>query len=102
MLIHKTRYSFLSVVVRVNYYLQLFIKIDRVPNGAGIVRAILPLVFTSFLKVMGGSGNILYALLGSFCFEATHFFINRKKTTSVLPDDQEIPPTIPNVESFHE
>ena len=53
MLMNKQRFSFLNVIVRVNYYLQLFIKIDRYSFGPAIVRAISPLIFMFFLIVVG-------------------------------------------------
>jgi hypothetical protein len=109
MLTKKQRFSFINVVVRTNYYLQLFIKIKKVPFGPSIVRAISPLLFTAILLVLGGSGNILFTILGSVCFEATHYFLSKKsfpksfpKPTSERPDDSEIPPAIPSAESFHE
>lgn len=101
MLTKKQRFSFLNVVVRTNYYLQLFINIKRVPFGPSIVRAISPLLFIFILKVVGGNGNMLYAVLGSVCFEISYYIFNRK-TTSVPPIDPEIPPAIPNAESSHE
>lgn len=101
MLTQKQRLSFINVVVRINYYLQLFIKIKKVPFGPAIVRAISPMLFTLTLMVVGGSGNILFTLLGSVCFEGTHYLFTRK-TTSIPPIDSEIPPTIQSAESFHE
>ena len=101
MLTKKQRFSFINVVVRSNYYLQLFIKIDKVPFGPSIVRAISPMAFTVVLMVAGGSGNVLFTLLGSVCFEATHYFLN-KKTTLKPQDDSEIPPAIPSAENFPE
>lgn len=97
----KQRFSFLNVIVRVNYYLQLFIKTEKIPFGAALVRAISPMLFIFFLKVVGGNGNILFALLGCFCFELTYYLLNRK-TTSAPPGDPETPPAIPNAETFHE
>lgn len=101
----KQRYSFLSVVVRVNYYLQLFIKITKYPFGPSIVRAISPLAFTLLLLVAGGNGNIVFAILGSVCFELSYYFLNKKNKSSailMLKDDQETPPAIPNVKNVHE
>lgn len=97
----KQRFSFINVVVRTNYYLQLFIKIKKIPFGPSIVRAISPMFFTFVLMVVGGSGNIFFTFLGSVCFEGTHYFLT-KKSTSILPDDPEIPPVIPSAENFHE
>ena len=105
MLTQKQRFSFINVVVRTNYYLQLFIKIKRFSFGPSIVRAISPMVFTLILMVAGGSGNILFTLLGSICFEATHYFLSKdsqSKTTLIPLGDSEIPPRIPSAESFHE
>ncbi|MDD4973695.1 MAG: hypothetical protein PHY93_05060 [Bacteriovorax sp.] len=105
MLTKKQRFSFINVVVRTNYYLQLFIKIKKVPFGPSIIRAISPLLFTAILLVVGGSGNILFTLLGSVCFEATHYLLSKKslsKSTSKQPGDSEIPPAIPSAENFHE
>lgn len=101
MLTKKQRFSFINVVVRTNYYLQLFIKIERFKFGSSIVRAFSPLFFTLMLVIVGGSGNILFTILGSIAFEMSHYLLG-KKVTSALPDDSETPPAIPNVESFHE
>ena len=101
MITEKQRLSFISVVVRINHYLQLFIKIKKVPFGPSIVRAISPMFFTLLLMIVGGSGNLLFTLLGSVCFEGTHYLIS-KKTTSIPPSVPEIPPAIPSAESFHE
>lgn len=103
MLTRKQRFSFLNVIVRVNYYLQLFIKTDKVPFGLGpaLVRAISPLLFIFFLKVVGGNGDVLFALLGSFLFEAIYFFLNRKPI-SAPPSDPETPPVIPSAEISRE
>ena len=59
------------------------------------------MAFTLILMVVGGSGNVLFTLLGSVCFEATHYFLN-KKTTLKPQDDSEIPPAIPSAENFPE
>lgn len=101
MLTSKHRFSFLNVVVRINYYLQLFIKIQKVPFGTSVVRALSPLIFTFFLMVLGGSGNLLFTILGSVCFEVSYYFLN-KKSISTQPKDPEMPPEIPNAESSHE
>lgn len=97
----KQRFSFLSVIVRINYYLQLFIKFDKVPFSRSFVRAISPSAFTLLLLMAGGNGNLLFTLLGSFFFELIYFlFVVR--TTSVERDDPETPPAIPTLESGHE
>ena len=102
-LLNKNKYSFLSIVVKINYYLQLFIRIEKFSFGPSLVRAIMPLLFTCFLIVMGGSGNVLFSLLGSLCFECVFYFCkSSKKIISVQPNDLEIPPVIPPVKNGHE
>lgn len=102
MLIKKQRFSFLNIIVRINYYLQLFIKTNKVPFGLGpaLVRSIAPLLFIFFLLVVGGNGNFLFAVFGCVGFEAVYFF--DKKTISVPPSDPETPPEIPTAEISHE
>lgn len=90
----KQRFSFLNVIIRINYYLQLFIKTEKIPFGPSLVRMISPMLFIFFLKVVGGNGNILFALLGCFAFEASYYLLN-KRPTLAPPDDPEIPPEIP-------
>lgn len=105
MLTQKQRFSFINVVVRTNYYLQLFIRSNKIPFRSSVIRAISPFLFTFLLMVAGGNGNILFTLFGSFCFEITHYYLSKKKwnkTISDKPVDLETPPKIPNVESFHE
>jgi hypothetical protein len=101
MLMNKQRFSFLNVIVRINYYLQLFIKIDRYSFGPAIVRAISPLVFMFFLIVVGGNGNLLFTILGSAAFEISYYCF-LQKAISGLRDDRESEKEIPNAESFHE
>lgn len=75
----NNRFSFLAVVVRSNHYLQMFINLKRVPYASSIIRAISPVIFTLLLFMVGGKGNILFTLLGSFCFEAVYLVSKRKK-----------------------
>lgn len=97
----KQRFSFINVVVRVNHYLQLLIKIDKIPFGPSIIRAISPLLFTFILMVAGGNGNMIFTLLGSLCFEVAHYYLS-PKSISIVRDDSEIPPAIPNVKNSPE
>lgn len=99
--------SFLAVVVRLNYYLQLFINIKRLPYASSFIRAISPALFTFLLFILGGQGNIVFTLLGSFCFEVMYVIVKKKTDifgVSPLRNiiDQDILPTIPNVEKTHE
>lgn len=95
------RYSFLSVIVRINHYLQLFINLKNIPFASSIIRAISPLVFTLILLVFGGTGNLMFSLMGSVCFEAFYHFL-KPWITEISPlsdrDDSETPPAIPTEE----
>jgi hypothetical protein len=105
MLTKNQKFSFINVVVRINYYLQIFIRIKKTTFSPAIVRAISPMIFTLFLMIVGGSGNALFTLLGSVCFELSHYLLTNKylsKITLRPPVDQEIPPELPNAENFHE
>lgn len=101
-LIHNHKFSFLSVAVRINYYLQLFINIKKIPFSTSLVRALSPCIFTFLLFIFGGSGNLLFTLLGSFCFECI-YLSTRRFTKGFIPLGdiafQEIPPVIPNEEN---
>ena len=55
--------SFLAVVVRLNYYLQLFINLKRLPYASSFIRAISPALFTFLLFILCGQGNIFFLLL---------------------------------------
>lgn len=99
--------SFLAVVVRVNHYLQIFIHAKHLPNASSVIRAISPALFTFLLFILGGHGNILFTLLGSFCFEVVYVLVKKKTSMfGVNPlmhtNDQDTPPAIPNVEKTHE
>jgi hypothetical protein len=101
----KQKYSFLSVMIRVNYYLQLFIIIKRLPYSTSIIRAISPFIFTLILLVFGGNGNLLFTLIGSLCFEVIYHLVKPflgQINPSLNKVDQDIPPAIPNEEKNHE
>jgi hypothetical protein len=82
----KIKYSFLGITVRVNHYLQLFLPVQKIPYGASFVRAISPLLFSFILLVAGGTGNLLFTLLGSFVFELIYLVSKgRKGNQEILP-----------------
>lgn len=99
-LIKNNRFSFLTVAVKVNYYLQMFLPIQKFTYGPSLVRALSPLLFTFILFVAGGTGNLLFTLWGSFVFELIYLISNKK--IKVRKDDPEIPPVIPSEEKAHE
>ena len=99
--------SFLAVIVRLNHYLQIFINIKRLPYASSFIRAISPVLFTFLLFILGGHGNILFTLIGSFCFEVVYVYVkNKTDFFGVSPlahtSAQDTPPVIPNVEKTHE
>ncbi len=100
------RLSFLSVVIRVDHYLHLFIKIEKIPFGSSLIRGLSPLLFTFILFVLGGNGNLLFTLLGSVLFESIYLAVYKKWKKDSIPlvdrDDSEIPPAIPSEEINHE
>jgi hypothetical protein len=70
--VRQNKMSMMSIVFKSNYYLQMFIRFEKIPFTTSLVRAISPLIFTFFLLVVGGSGNILFTLLGSLIFELVY------------------------------
>lgn len=105
------RLSFLSVVMRIDHYLHLFIRFKKIPYSSALIRAFSPFFFCFLLFVFGGSGNLLFTLLGSLIFELMYFVVYLKILShpiahSASPsndkDDLEIPPAIPTEEINHE
>lgn len=99
--------SFLSVVVRLNYYLQIFINIKRLKYASSFIRAVSPALFTILLFMLGGQGNIVYTVLGSFCFELVYILVkNKTDFFGINPlkyiAGQDTPPAIPSAEKTHE
>lgn len=86
--------SFLGMMVRLNYYLQLFINFKKLPFASSFIRAISPLLFAMLLYILGGSASVVYTVFGSLVFEVTYFFykkIYKIEKISLLgsKDDQE-------------
>lgn len=107
------RLSFLSVVMRIDHYLHLFIGIrfNKIPFSSAFIRAFSPFFFCFLLFVFGGSGNLLFTLLGSLVFELMYFLVYLKMLRHQIAlgsspsddrDDLEIPPAIPTEEINHE
>lgn len=104
------RFSFLTVIVKANHYLQLFINLKRIPFSSSLIRAISPALFTFLLFIVGGSGNILFTLLGSFCFELVYLIVKKNTKLYDMPEfnplvhinDPGIQPVIPNEEISRE
>jgi len=97
------RLSFLAVVVRIDHYLHLFIKLKKIPFEASFIRSFSPLFFTFVLFVLGGNGNLLFTLMGSLLFEGIYVAFYKKWTNPLVSkDDLETPPAIPIEEISHE
>jgi hypothetical protein len=104
------KFSFLAVIVRMNHYLQIFINLKKIPFSTSFVRAISPVLFTFILFVIGGTGNILFTIMGSFCFELVYLIIKNKTKLYEMAvfnplehiNDLNIPPAIPNEEISRE
>ncbi len=101
------RLSFLAIVVRVNHYLQIFINLKKLPYASSFIRALSPGLFTFMLFILGGTGNILFTILGSFIFEVIYIFMKKKTNifhSSLLEhrENLDTAPMIPNAEKSHE
>jgi len=100
------RLSFLSMVVRTNYYLQLFVSTEKIPFKSSIIRALSPLLFSFLLMVLTNNGNLLFTLLGSLMFELAHALLikmnDEPKAILNSPNAPEIPPAIPPEEISRE
>ncbi len=77
----KSKLSLYVIAIKANYYLQIFSKKFTFKFQAAMVRAISPLMFTGLLLILGGSGNLLFTLLGSLFFELTHYWLIEKAIT---------------------
>ena len=98
-LVSYHRLSFLSVIIRLNHYLQMFIKLKNIPYQTSIIRMLSPLIFTLVISVIVGQGSLLFTVLGSIFFEVIYIFVT-KNTFNLLsgPSVQDTPPKIPNEE----
>jgi len=95
----KNKFSLLTVVFKLNFYLQMFIRYEAFPYTASFVRAVSPLLFTFVLYLFGGSGNLLFTFLGSIAFELVYFTMLKKIIGK--RDDGEIHQVFQPAESGH-
>ena len=96
----KNKFSLLTVVFKLNFYLQMFIRYEAFPYTSSFVRAVSPLLFTFVLYLFGGSGNLLFAFLGSIVFELVYFNVLKKIISK--KDDGEIHRVFQHEESDRE
>ncbi len=74
----KNKFSLLTVVFKLNFYLQMFIRYEAFPYTPSFVRAVSPLIFTFVLYLFGGSGNLIFTFLGSIAFEFVYFLVLKR------------------------
>lgn len=100
----KQKFSFLSIIIRMNHYLQLFINFKTIPYASAFIRALSPLLFTLLLLISGGGGNLIFTVLGSTIFEIIYITTKRfyKTNPSLQINDREILPETPSAGNFHE
>ena len=100
------KFSFLAVVIRLNHYLQIFINVKRLPYAPSFIRALSPILFTFLLFILGGSGNIIFTILGSLAFEVAYLILKKHSSIFSSPlerrDDLDTPPAIPSAEKSRE
>lgn len=84
------RFSLLSIVFQTNYYLQMFISYPKNKIRSSLVRAISPLIFTFVLYFFGGSGNLIFTLIGSLIFESMYSLVLKK----IISNDKDILKTV--------
>lgn len=80
MLKSKRKYSFISIIFKMNHYLQIaFVSIQhKFPNKivmikASLLRALSPFLFCTILLFFGGRGDLVFVILGSLFFELFHW-----------------------------
>lgn len=96
----KDRFSLITIVYKLNFYLQAIASIKQIPFKKALIRSISPILFSVLLVFFGGSGNLFFSVLGSFIFEFVYSLL--LKFSREKGGDFEIPPTIPSEETFHE
>ena len=75
----KNKFSLLGIVYRINFYLQMFIYYPKFKFTKQCVRALSPFLFTGLLFLVGGNGNLLFTLLGSYFFELMYYLLIGRK-----------------------
>lgn len=102
-LVSYHRLSFLSVIIRLNHYLQMFIKLKNIPYQSSLIRMISPLIFTLIISILIGQGSVFFTLLGSIAFEVIYVFVTKNSLTPLSGlNVQDTPPKIQSEEISHE
>ncbi len=70
--------SFLSVIIRLDHYLHLFLPTQGNVFLSTVVRAISPNVFAIVLSSFSNNVSYVATLLGSFVFELYFYFLKKK------------------------
>lgn len=89
--VHQTggRFSFLTVVYKLNHFLQMLINKKNIWYVSSVIRLISPLLFIALINIFGGNGEFLPIFIGWFLFEGSHLGFKRfyqEKETSPLDD----------------
>lgn len=71
------RFSFLSVVIKLNYYLMIFINKKNNPIISSIIRALSPFMFITLINSLGGYGNLYWVVFGSVIIELSYIIYKR-------------------------
>lgn len=84
MLKSNRKYSFISIIFKLNHYLQIaFVSIQHkfpqsiVAIKASLLRAVSPFLFCGILIFFGGRGDLVFVVLGSFLFELINWVSNK-------------------------
>lgn len=83
------RFSFLTVVYKLNHFLQMLINKKNIWYVSSLIRLISPLLFIVLVNIFGGNGEFLPIFIGWFLFEVSHFGFKRfyqEKEISPLDD----------------
>lgn len=83
------RFSFLTIVYKLNHFLQMLINKKNIWYISSVIRLISPLLFITLVNIFGGNGEYPPIFIGWFLFECSHFFLKKfyqEKEISPLND----------------
>lgn len=87
------RFSFITIVYRMNHFLQMLINKKNIWYVTSVIRLISPILFIALINIFGGNGEFLPVLIGWFLFEVSHFVFKKYYQEKVItPLDDIISP----------